>query len=101
VCRKWELNRVQDPSIAPFEEWVRGAAAHSELDAHNPEDIDRLLLSTKPSQRAFRYTRMKAFGNHFRVEDTASTTMQTYDCGVASVFQVPVVDARDLGTAMV
>jgi hypothetical protein len=75
---------------------VRGAAAHSDLDAHNPEDIDRLLLSTKPSQRAFRYTRMKAFGNHLRVEDTTSTTMQTYDCGVASVFQVPMVDARDL-----
>jgi hypothetical protein len=39
---------------------------------------------------------MKAFGNHFRVEDTASTTMQTYDSGVASVFQVPIIDARDL-----
>jgi hypothetical protein len=96
VCRRWELNRVQDPSIAPFEDWVRGAVADSDLDANNPDDIDRLLLSTKPFQRAFRYTRMKAFGNHFRVEDTTSSTMQTSNSGVASVFQVPMVDARDL-----
>jgi hypothetical protein len=75
VCRKWELNRVQDLSIAPFEDWVSGAIADNDLDANNPDDIHRLLLSTKPSQRAFRYMRMKAFGNHFRVEDIASTTM--------------------------
>jgi hypothetical protein len=50
----------------------------------------------KPSQRAICYCRMKAFGNHFCVEDAASTRMQTYDSGVASVFTVPTADARDV-----
>jgi hypothetical protein len=39
---------------------------------------------------------MKAFGNHFRVEDNSSTRMQTYDSGVASNFQVPLADATDV-----
>jgi hypothetical protein len=32
-------------------------------------DVDTLLLDTKPSQKAMRYTKMKAFGNHFRVDN--------------------------------
>jgi hypothetical protein len=56
LCRKWEAERVQDPTIIPFEEWVRGNAAHGELDASNPNNIDRLLLSTKPLQGAICYT---------------------------------------------
>jgi hypothetical protein len=39
---------------------------------------------------------MKAFGNHFKVEDDASVHMLTYDSGVASVFQVPTEDATDV-----
>jgi hypothetical protein len=39
---------------------------------------------------------MKAFGNHFRVEDEASSHMLTYDSGDASVFQVPLIDAREV-----
>jgi hypothetical protein len=79
--------READASILPFEEWVRGAVQSTELDVNNAEDMDRLLLTTKPSQKATRYTRMKAFGNHFRVDDESSGRMQTYDSGVASVFE--------------
>ena len=57
--------------------------------------MDSLLLCRKPSQKATRYTRMKAFGNHFRVDDGASNHLQTYDSGVASVFQVPAADSGD------
>ena len=39
---------------------------------------------------------MKAFGNHFRVEDDISSCLLTYDSGMASVFQVPVDDAQDV-----
>jgi hypothetical protein len=39
---------------------------------------------------------MKAFGNHFRVDDDTSRRLQTYDSGVASVFHVPTEDARDV-----
>jgi hypothetical protein len=62
----------------------------------NPDDMDRFLLCTKPSQRATRYARMKAFGNHFQAEDLATTRMQTYDSGVAFVFQVRVADATEV-----
>jgi hypothetical protein len=72
-----------------FEEWVKGVIWSSPLDVRNEDDMDKLLLTSKPSQIATRYTRMKAFGNHFRVADESSTRMQTYDSGVASVFQVP------------
>jgi hypothetical protein len=58
-------------------------------DVPNAVDVDSLLLCTKPSQKAMRYTKMKAFGNHFRVEDEATSR-------IASVFVVPTEDARDV-----
>jgi hypothetical protein len=96
MCRRWEAIRLQDPSVDTFDEWVRDDAAHADLDTSNPDDLDRLMLSMKPSQRAVRYTQMKAFGNHFRVEDNSSCCLQTYDSGVASMFQVPSADATDV-----
>jgi hypothetical protein len=44
---------------------------------------------------------MKAFGNHFQVDGKASACMQTYDCSVALVFQVPTADARDVSVNFV
>jgi hypothetical protein len=54
-----------DPSIEPFKDWVRHLPEAEELDVSILEDFDKILLNTKPSQRATRYCRMKAFGNHF------------------------------------
>jgi hypothetical protein len=62
----------------------------------NTEDMDKLLLTTKRSQKAVCYTKMKAFGNHFRVADETSVRMQIYDSGVASVFQVPTAKAGSM-----
>jgi hypothetical protein len=53
------------------------------------DDMDRFLLSQKPSQRATRYARITAFGNHFRVEDETTTQLLSYNSGVASIFNVP------------
>ena len=39
------------------------------------------------------YTKMKAFGNHFQVDDAASTELQTYDSNIASIFEVPTANA--------
>jgi hypothetical protein len=36
---------------------------------------------------------MKAYGNHFRVEDSRNCSLQTFDSGVVSVFDMPNVDA--------
>ena len=43
----------------------------------------------KPSQRATRYSRITAFGNHFRVDDSNITKLKSYNSGVASVFELP------------
>jgi hypothetical protein len=96
TSRRWEQVRESNPATAPFEDWVQEILETEDLDVNKAEDFDKLLLSMKPSQRAIRYCRMKAFGNHFRVEDAASTRMQTYDSGVASVFTIPIADARDV-----
>ncbi len=61
----------------------------SELNLRNPDDMDRFLLSKKPSQVATRYTRILAFGNRFRVDDDTSARMVSYNSGVASVFSQP------------
>jgi hypothetical protein len=51
------------------------------------EDQDALHLSVLPSIFASRYTKMKAYGNHYKVFiDTYGNTRATYDYGVASVF---------------
>jgi hypothetical protein len=47
-------------------------------------------------QRATKYRRMKAFGNHFRVDDPATAWLQTYDAGIASVFHVPTQNTQEI-----
>jgi hypothetical protein len=96
MSRRWERVRESNPATAPFEDSVQEILETEYLDVNKAEDFDKLLLFMKPSQRAIRYCRMKAFGNHFRVEDAASTCMQRYDSGVASVFTIPTADARDV-----
>jgi hypothetical protein len=96
TSRKWEQVRESNPTTPPFEDWVQEILETEDLDVNKAEDFDKLLLSMKPLQRAIRYCRMKAFGNHFRVKDAVSTRMQTYDNGVASVFTVPTADVRDV-----
>jgi len=48
-----------------FEEWMKQYARDNIFNVSNVEDMDRLLLCNNPSQRAKRYIRMKAFGNHY------------------------------------
>jgi hypothetical protein len=92
----WKAESDAGLTASPFSEWVRGHAQRKALDVTNPDDMDRFLPCTKPSQRATRYGRMKAFGNHFRAENSVTMQMQTYDSGVASVFQVPGADTTEV-----
>ena len=96
MCRKWKEERNRNPSILPFEEWVQGVVERDALDVTKPKDVDRLLLSYKHVQRAMSYTKMKAFGNHFRVDDVAFAEFQTYDSGIASMFEVPTTNATEV-----
>ena len=72
--------------------------AEAKLDLSTSENMEVFLLSKKPSQRTTRYTRVTAFGNHFRVEDKTSSRMINYNSGVASIFEVPLENEFD--TAM-
>jgi hypothetical protein len=67
-----------------------------QLDLGNLDCLDALLLCNKPSQVALRYTRMKAYGNHFRMDDPKNRFLQTYDSGIASMFEQQIVDAREV-----
>ena len=88
MCRQWEEEKGTNPDTSPFDRWVKDAVHRQPVDPNNADDMDRVLLCGRPSQLATRYTRMKAYGNHFRVEDRQSSTLQTYDSGVASVFHI-------------
>ena len=77
----------ENPSIPPLAEWMQSTVAELDLDFTNPDDMDRFLLSRKPSQRATRYARIAAFGNHFRVEYETTAELVSYNFGVASIFQ--------------
>ena len=80
----------------PFEERVKGAVRSNPLDMRNVDEMDKLLLTSKPSQITTRHIRIKAFGNYFKVVDESSVRMQTYDSRVASGFQVPAENARSI-----
>ena len=55
------------------------------VDLNNANDMHIVFLYNKPSQWATWYTRMKAFGNRFCVEDPQSMMLQAYDIGVAFI----------------
>jgi hypothetical protein len=38
---------------------------------------------------------MKAYGNHFRVEDPKNRLLQTFDSGIVSMFEQQIVDVKD------
>jgi hypothetical protein len=96
MSRRWEGICEPNPSTAPFEDRIRELSKTEDLDVCNLEDFDKLLLCTKSLLRAIYYCTMKAFGNHFWMEDEASTLMLSYNSNVASVFQVSTTDARDV-----
>ncbi len=77
-----ELQEVQN-----LASWVHEAIRSHIAQGGVLEDQDALHLLVLPSPFASRYTRMKAYGNHYRVSiNTTDNTSATYDSGVASVF---------------
>jgi hypothetical protein len=63
------------------------------MDLGNPKDIDMVLLFSRLGQKKICYTRMKTYRNHLKVEDLRSCSLQTFDSGVASMFDMPFTDA--------
>ena len=94
MFRQWRDEHEANPNIATFDVWVRSAVYNHPHDPNNIDDIDRILLCSRPSQKTTWYTRMRAFGNHFRMEDSQSTLLQTYDNGIASIFEMPIANSQ-------
>jgi hypothetical protein len=76
-------------------DWVKGVVHGQQLDLGNLDGLDVVLLCNKPFQVAMQYTKMKAYGDHFRVEDPNSRLLQTSDTGIASMFEQQIVVVRD------
>ena len=70
------------PSLAVWvRESVRGLGRRGELGG----DSDMKRLSVPPKLVTKLYSRMEAYGNHYRCDDGSSAGMVSYDCGVASI----------------
>jgi hypothetical protein len=79
---------IELTKVLNLSNWIRNAIRTHIADGGTIEDKDVLHLSMKPKPFALRYTKMRAYGNHYRVnEGGAETTMANYDSGVASIFQ--------------
>ena len=92
--RQWKDEMTENPNIDTFDVWVRKTVQNQPHEPNDIDSIDKILLVSRPSQKATRYTRMRAFGNHFRVEDSQSALMETYDSGVAVIFEMPTRDSQ-------
>jgi hypothetical protein len=84
------------PNTFTFKNWIKDVVRNHHVDPNDEDDMDKIMMCSRLSRLATRYTRMKAYGNHFRVEDPQSMTLKTYDNGVASVFHMPSVGSEEV-----
>jgi hypothetical protein len=96
MCRKWKLEHASNPNTPSFMEWVKSVVHGQPMDLSNLENIDMVLLCSRLGQTIIRYTRMKAYGNHFNVEDSRSHSLQTFDNGVVFVFDIPITNVVEV-----
>ena len=84
-CREWRTEAARILGTLAMSVWIERRLQSADVGLSNPTDMDRFLLSKEPAQRAMRYRRVVAFGNHFRVEDEETRHLLRYKRGVASV----------------
>lgn len=97
VYRDWEAEVELRSDTPAFEDWIV-ETLDREIVQNSDIDIDMLCVSRRPKNKCLRYGKIKAFGNHFRVDDNSEIIMKTYDSGVATVADDPVLDARDVSS---
>jgi hypothetical protein len=66
-------------------EWLR-ETIREYMRSHPDMDNDVCLMSTPPTKRVQVYKRMLAHGNHYRVRDSDTPYVTTYDCGLLCIF---------------
>ncbi len=67
--------------------WVKDAIRTHQHVVTSCLNIDLVLFSTPPSFIAMNYKKMKAYGDHFRVDDEQTHLLVTYDYSVKYIFQ--------------
>jgi len=67
--------------------WVREAIRNHQIITPEPFDENIVHLLIPPSLTTLAYKKMKAYGNHFHVDDDFASLLMTYDSCVASIFQ--------------
>lgn len=77
------MRRCSGGNVPVLERWLQRRIHDSDLDMLDPNEHDTVLLSNPPSLTCKRYKKMKAYGNHWRVNDEIGQSMGTFDCGVA------------------
>jgi hypothetical protein len=67
--------------VQELPEWVKEVVRTHMANGNVFDEMDVYHLSIKPNYDASQYTRMKAYGNHYKViGETNVNTMATYDC---------------------
>jgi hypothetical protein len=89
-CREYEADKASQRAVGGgfpmFHDWIRDAvSARAALDPSIDRDV--ILLSNPPLLRIKTYTRMMAYGNHYRVLDSDTPYSVTYDSGLITVFE--------------
>lgn len=98
MCRKWVDAHRSNSNVPPFH-WLGEKYVHAHsMDASNLDDVDKVLLCSRLCQTMIWYTFMKAYGNHYRVENSKNNLLSTFDSGIVLVFDMPTrdVDARNV-----
>jgi hypothetical protein len=75
MCKKWEQKEAFNPMTPPFIEWVKSVVHGHPIDLDNEDELDVVLLCSKQSLIATQYTKMKAYKNHFRMEDSKNSKL--------------------------
>ena len=81
---EWEAQcAAHNSEFEAMESWIKRQIHSETLDIADPDEHDTLLLSNTPKLSCKRYARMKAYGNHWRIDGDISRCMDTFDSGVA------------------
>ncbi len=73
--------------VGEMAKWVRDAICSHQVAGGSNIDPDFIYFTIPPSFTAFKYNEMKAYGNHFHVDNDRNNLLVTYDYVVASILQ--------------
>ena len=96
--KMWKLHLKMNPIsyffqkhayIAPKPRMIITFSLHVQIEWIKLRMFSRISIQLARNQlkEQTRYTRVTAFGNHFRADDESSASLRSYNSGIASVFE--------------